>query len=91
MSGSGEKRWQVLEGDGGLWHPSRRGLVMGAGGIAAAGALAACGNTASAPGTGTSTGATGSPKRGGNFRLGVTGGGSKMSFEIGRASCRERV
>jgi peptide/nickel transport system substrate-binding protein len=57
---------------------SRRQLVRGAAGLAVVGGLAAaCGNSSS---TGTSPalgGAGGTPKRGGNFRLGVTGGGSK--------------
>jgi len=56
---------------------SRRQLVTGAAGLVAAGGIvAACGG-----GSSTSTGGggtkTGTPKRGGNFRLGVTGGGSK--------------
>lgn len=78
MTGSGEKRWQVIEGEGSLWHPSRRGLVMGAGGIVAAGTLAACGSGSAPapPGGGGSSGGS-APKKGGNFRLGVTGGGSK--------------
>src|SRR6266851_10058669 len=59
---------------------SRRHLIGSAAGIAAVGGLAAaCGG--SSGGTGPSTGAAsvpaGTPKRGGNFRLGVTGGGSK--------------
>jgi peptide/nickel transport system substrate-binding protein len=78
MSGSGDNRWQVIEGENSLWHPSRRGLVMGAGGVVAAGTLAACGSgSAPAPGGGSTTGAAGTPKKGGDFRLGVTGGGSK--------------
>jgi peptide/nickel transport system substrate-binding protein len=78
MTESGEKRWHVLEGEGSLWHPSRRGLVMGAGGVVAAGTLAACGSgSAPAPSGGDTTGAAGTPKKGGDFRLGVTGGGSK--------------
>src|SRR5260370_13620176 len=57
---------------------SRRQLLVGAAGLAAAGGLAAaCGSSSSSPGTGSATGAAGTPKRGGNFRLGVTGGGSK--------------
>jgi peptide/nickel transport system substrate-binding protein len=57
---------------------SRRQLLVGAAGLAAAGGLAAaCGSSSSSPSTGSSTGAAGAPKRGGNFRLGVTGGGSK--------------
>src|SRR5215470_18823065 len=57
---------------------SRRQLLVGAAGLAAVGGLAAaCGSSSSsAPSTG-STGAAGAPKRGGAFRLGVTGGGSK--------------
>jgi len=79
MTGSGEKRWQVTEeSDGGLWVPSRRGLVMGAGGVVAASTLVACGNgSAPAPSGGDTSAAAGTPKKGGNFRLGVTGGGSK--------------
>src|SRR5690242_20910804 len=57
---------------------SRRQLLIGAAGLAAAGGLAAaCGSSSSTPSTGSATGAAGAPKRGGNFRLGVTGGGSK--------------
>src|SRR6266566_731437 len=56
---------------------SRRQLLAGAAGLAAVGGLAAaCGSSSSSPGTGSAT-AAGTPKRGGNFRLGVTGGGSK--------------
>jgi peptide/nickel transport system substrate-binding protein len=57
---------------------SRRQLLVGAAGLAAVGGLAAaCGSSSSSPSTGSATGAAGAPKRGGNFRLGVTGGGSK--------------
>src|SRR5260370_3376612 len=57
---------------------SRRQLLVGAAGRAAVGGLAAaCGSSSSSPATGSTTGAAGAPKRGGNFRLGVTGGGSK--------------
>jgi len=57
---------------------SRRQLLVGAAGIAAVGGLAAaCGSSSSTPSTGSATGAAGAPKRGGNFRLGVTGGGAK--------------
>jgi peptide/nickel transport system substrate-binding protein len=58
---------------------SRRQLFAGAAGLAVVGGLAAaCGNSSpsTTPGSG-SPGAPGKPKRGGNFRLGVTGGGSK--------------
>src|SRR5689334_3483600 len=53
---------------------TRRRLLINAGvfagGVMLAGPLAACGGTSAATSGGT-------PKRGGNFRLGVTGGGSK--------------
>ena len=58
---------------------SRRDVLMGAGGVMMAGGLAACGSSSSssteAPQS--STAITGTPKTGGNFRLGVTGGGAK--------------
>jgi peptide/nickel transport system substrate-binding protein len=54
---------------------SRRQLFAGAAGLAVAGSLAACGSSSS-PST-SPTQPAGQPKRGGNFRLGVTGGGSK--------------
>jgi peptide/nickel transport system substrate-binding protein len=63
---------------------SRRNFFVGAGGAAALAALAACGNGGS-PDTSSPTagggGATGKPKRGGDFRLGCTGGGSKDLFD----------
>jgi peptide/nickel transport system substrate-binding protein len=77
MTESGEKRWQVNERETGLWVPSRRGLVMGAAGVVAASTLAACGSGSAPAPSGGSSGAAGTPKKGGNFRLGVTGGGSK--------------
>jgi peptide/nickel transport system substrate-binding protein len=78
MTGSDEKRWQVTEREDSFWVPSRRGLMMGAGGVVMAGGLAACGSgSAPSPSGGGSTGTAGTPKKGGNFRLGVTGGGSK--------------
>jgi peptide/nickel transport system substrate-binding protein len=55
---------------------SRRQLFAGAAGLAVAGSLAACGSSNSSPST-SPTQPAGQPKRGGNFRLGVTGGGSK--------------
>ncbi|HEU0193298.1 MAG TPA: ABC transporter substrate-binding protein [Gaiellales bacterium] len=54
---------------------NRRELLMGAGGVLLAGSLAACGSGGSS-GT-TASSAAGTPKRGGNFRLAVTGGGAK--------------
>ncbi|MGZ4481920.1 MAG: ABC transporter substrate-binding protein [Gaiellales bacterium] len=54
---------------------SRRELLVGAGGVLLAGGLAACGGGSSSP-SGSASTPTGTPKRGGNFRLGVTGGGS---------------
>ncbi len=58
---------------------SRRQLVTGAAGLAVAGGLvAACGGGGSSSTSGGGGAAKpGTPKRGGNFRLGVTGGGSK--------------
>jgi len=59
---------------------SRRQLIGGAAGLVAVGGVAAaCGGSSggTSPSAGTSGGAVGTPKRGGNFRLGVTGGGSK--------------
>jgi peptide/nickel transport system substrate-binding protein len=58
---------------------SRRQFFAGAAGVAVLGSLAAaCGSSSSSSSPGTSgTTAPGTPKRGGNFRLGVTGGGSK--------------
>jgi peptide/nickel transport system substrate-binding protein len=57
---------------------SRRELLMGAGGVLLAGGLAACGGGGSSSGGsgGSSSAPAGTPKKGGNFRLGVTGGGA---------------
>ncbi len=61
-------------GDGGL---SRRELLVGASTVLLAGGLAACGGSGgSSSAAGGSSTAAGTPKRGGNFRLGVTGGGA---------------
>ena len=54
---------------------TRRRLIEGAGAVVLGGTLAACGSSSSSSGTTTAT--AGTPKRGGSFRLGVTGGGSK--------------
>jgi len=55
---------------------TRRELLIGAGvlagGLSVAGFLAACG-----PSNSGSNNTSGTPKRGGNFRVGITGGGSK--------------
>jgi peptide/nickel transport system substrate-binding protein len=56
---------------------SRRKLLAGAGGVLLAGGLAACGGGSSASSSTSSGPPAGTPKKGGNFRLGVTGGGSK--------------
>ncbi|HEY2078440.1 MAG TPA: ABC transporter substrate-binding protein [Streptosporangiaceae bacterium] len=57
---------------------SRRQLFAGAAGLVVVGGLASACGTSSSPGPTSATGgAAGTPKRGGNFRLGVTGGGSK--------------
>jgi peptide/nickel transport system substrate-binding protein len=59
---------------------SRRQLLTAAGGAVLAGTLAACGSSgsssSSAGGSAAGSGAAGTPKPGGDFRLGVTGGGS---------------
>jgi peptide/nickel transport system substrate-binding protein len=52
---------------------SRRGLLAAAGGVALAGTLAACNGSGPASSSGA---AARVPRRGGNFRLAVTGGGS---------------
>jgi peptide/nickel transport system substrate-binding protein len=58
---------------------SRRQLLTGTAGLAVVGGLAAaCGKGSPSPGA---SSAAGTPKRGGNFRLGVTGGGSKDIFD----------
>ncbi len=61
-------------GDGGL---SRRELLVGASSVLLAGGLAACGGSGGS-GSSAAAGSTaaGTPKKGGNFRLAVTGGGS---------------
>ena len=62
---------------------TRRQFFAGAAGVAVLGGLAtACGSSSSGASTGSGPGvspstAAGTPKRGGNFRLGVTGGGTK--------------
>ena len=67
---------------------SRRDFLIGAGGVVLTGALAGCGSEDETATTGAGTGAAGTsaaegttqaaaPKQGGNFRLGVTGGGAK--------------
>src|SRR5262245_15384396 len=70
-----------IEQQTGLRHAyavSRRQVLAGAGGVAAAAALAACGGSDTQGSTSTSTtGAEGTPKPGGDFHIGVTGGGSK--------------
>ncbi len=79
MTGTGDKRWQVVEREDGLWLPlSRRNLMVGAGGVIMASSLAACGGgSAPSPAGASDTAAAGTPKKGGDFKLGVTGGGAK--------------
>ena len=56
---------------------SRRQLLTAAGGVVLAGTLAACGSSSSSSSSSSGgSAAAGTPKKGGNFRLGVTGGGS---------------
>jgi peptide/nickel transport system substrate-binding protein len=81
MTGSGSETSNGNEQQNGLWLSaplSRRVFVVGAGATAMLGGLAACGGGTS-PSSGGSSGGT--PKSGGNFRLGVTGGGSKDIFD----------
>src|ERR1700722_2092112 len=58
---------------------TRRQFFAGTAGVAVLGGMAAaCGGSSSSSGPAASPSSTaGTPKRGGNFRLGVTGGGSK--------------
>lgn len=60
---------------------SRRTLLQGTAGAVLLGGLAACGGSDSSPTTAPGAGASGTPKRGGNFRVGVTGGGAKDLFD----------
>src|SRR3954447_3930152 len=64
---------------------SRRQFFVGAAGAAAVAGLSACSGTTpssqSSSSSGSSSSAAGKPKRGGNFRLGVTGGGTKDIFD----------
>jgi peptide/nickel transport system substrate-binding protein len=61
---------------------SRRQLFVGAAGAAAVAGLSACsGTNPSSQSGGGASSAAGKPKRGGNFRLGVTGGGAKDIFD----------
>lgn len=59
----------------GAFTMSRRQMLLGSAGAAGVVTLGACGSDNSPSPTGTST--AGAPKPGGDFRLGVTGGGSK--------------
>ena len=90
MSGSGSEGSNRTEhdqgpgsgGNSGLWLSSsfnRRQFLVGAGATALLAGLSACGGGSSSTSTSGST--TGKPQRGGNFRLGVTGGGSKDIFD----------
>jgi len=78
--GGGSSRDYRLQN--GLWVDAgltRRRLLAGAGGVAMLSALEACSGGGQAPATGSSS--TGKPKAGGDFRLGVTGGGTKDIFD----------
>jgi peptide/nickel transport system substrate-binding protein len=57
---------------------SRRRLLTGAGGAILLSSLVGCSSSSD---TSTDTKSDGKPKKGGNFRLGVTGGGSKDIFD----------
>jgi peptide/nickel transport system substrate-binding protein len=61
---------------------SRRSLFAGAAGaVLLGGGLSACSSDSSSTPKSGASAAAGKPKRGGNFRLGVTGGGSKDLFD----------
>jgi peptide/nickel transport system substrate-binding protein len=78
MTGSGSETSNGNEQRHGLWLStplSRRTLFVGAGAAAMYGGLTGCSDDTSPSGGGGPTG--GAPKPGGNFRLGVTGGGTK--------------
>ncbi len=60
---------------------TRRQFVVGAGGAAMLAGLAACGGGSTDTGGSGGGSAGGTPKRGGNFRLGATGGDSKDVFD----------
>ncbi|MEJ7706122.1 MAG: ABC transporter substrate-binding protein [Nocardioidaceae bacterium] len=59
---------------------TRRQFVVGAAGVAVAGGLAGCGG-GTTESSSSQPSVAGTPKRGGNFRLGVTGGGAKDIFD----------
>ncbi len=71
---SGRRSTNQTSGIRGIYTISRRQLLMGTAGAGALAALAACGS--GSPSSSSSSSA-GTPKPGGDFRLGVTGGGSK--------------
>jgi peptide/nickel transport system substrate-binding protein len=77
-------RNRSTSGDGSLFGAkvTRRQLLVGAAGVAMATGLPGCGSDGGTTpsGQGQQTPA-GKPKRGGNFRLGVTGGGAKDVFD----------
>ncbi|MBA2560885.1 MAG: ABC transporter substrate-binding protein [Propionibacteriales bacterium] len=58
---------------------TRRQFVVGTAGLAVASSLAGCGGSSTSPSPSGSSGGT--PKRGGNFRLGATGGDAKDVFD----------
>ena len=64
---------------------SRRELLLGAGGLVLAGTLAGCGSSGSSSASSGGGGNSGTPKPGGNFRLGVTGPiGGILRFGVSR-------
>ena len=65
----------------GLPDISRRSLLQGSMGAVLLGGLAACGGGGGTTGASTAPAAAGTPVRGGNFRVGVTGGGAKDLFD----------
>ena len=76
-----QEREFIVAGGAGPFSPSRRQVLGGAAGAVALGALAACGSSKSSSSSSPSAAASGTPKRGGNFRVGVSGGGAKDIFD----------
>ena len=79
--GFGTNKVQRGSGNSSVFGTSvtRRQLFAGAAGVALTTGLAAC--SGSQPSGNSKPAPTGSPKRGGNFRVGVTGGGAKDIFD----------
>jgi peptide/nickel transport system substrate-binding protein len=64
-----------------MTHVSRRQMLTGAGLAVVGGLAAGCSKGSVSPAASSGGAAAGMPRRGGDFRLGVTGGGSKDIFD----------